>query len=275
LSLAYEFSNRKWVVDVGYQDISPNFRVDTGFLVRTGIRRLPVFAMYQIYPRSKFFQKIEPFFWSYQLYDTIYHKWESVDLVTLRFRLPRNTMVRFDGLLANEIFVGRRFDLSGYGFQAQTQLAKQLYLQIFARRTGKTFYDPSAPYQGYGNTIMGIAQYQPTDQLDFSLTLSYVDFFRKSDRTMIYDYLILRSHNTFQVNKYLFLRGIVEYNDFYKRMTLDGLISFTYIPGTVLFLGYGSALEKIEWSGTDYVPSERFHEMKHGFFFKVSYLWRW
>ncbi|MCK7483408.1 MAG: hypothetical protein M0C28_44990 [Candidatus Moduliflexus flocculans] len=42
---------------------------------------------------------------------------------------------------------------------------------------------------------------------------------------------------TFQLNKYLFLRGIVEYNDFYKRMTLDGLVSFTYIPGTVVHLG--------------------------------------
>ncbi len=275
LSLAYEFSNRKWVLDLGYQDISPNFQVDTGFITRTGVRRLAAFAMYQIYPPSKFFQKIEPFYWSYHIYDTIYHMWETVDLFTLRLRLPRNTMVRFDGLLANEIFVGHRFDLSGYGFQVQSQLAKQFYLQIFARRTGKTYYDPSAPYQGYGSMIMGGVQYQPMDQLDFSLSLSYVDFFRKSDRTKIYDYLILRSRNAFQINKYLFLRGIVEYNDFYKRMTLDGLISFTYIPGTVVHLGYGSALEKLEWTGTDYAPSSRFHELKRGFFFKVSYLWRW
>ena len=114
------------------------------------------------------------------------------------------------------------------------------------------------------------------DQLDFSLSLSYVDFFRKSDREKIYDYLILRSRNTFQLNKYLFVRGIVEYNDFRKRMTLDGLLSFTYIPGTVVHLGYGSALEKREWDEglAGFAPSSRFHEMARGFFFKVSYLWR-
>jgi len=274
LSLAYEFSNRKWVLNLGYQDISENFQVDSGFLFRTGLRRLAAFGMYQIYPKSKFFQKIEPFYWSYHLYDTIYDKWETVNLFTLRFRLPRNTMVRFDGLLANEVFAGKLFDQSGYGFRAESQLAKQLYLHIFARRTGNTYYDPSAPYQGYGSRIMGGVQYQPMDQLDFSLSLNYVDFFRKSDKAKIYDYIIVRSRNTFQINKYLFLRGIVEYNDFYERVTLDGLLSFTYIPGTVVHLGYGSALEKLEWIGTDYAPSGRFHEMKRGFFFKVSYNWR-
>jgi hypothetical protein len=59
-------------------------------------------------------------------------------------------------------------------------------------------------------------------------------------------------------------------------MTLDGLVSFTYIPGTVIHLGYGSALEKQEWDASlpGFAPSSRFHEMKRGFFFKVSYLYR-
>ena len=71
LGLQYSFSNRKWVLDLGYQDISENFQVDSGFVYRTGLRRVSAFAMYSIYPKSKFFQKIEPFYWSYQLFDTI------------------------------------------------------------------------------------------------------------------------------------------------------------------------------------------------------------
>jgi hypothetical protein len=51
-------------------------------------------------------------------------------------------------------------------------------------------------------------------------------------------------------------------------------VSFTYIPGTVFYVGYGSALERIEWNGSEYVPSDRFNEMRRGFFFKISYLWR-
>ena len=61
LSVLYEYSTRKWFVNLGYQDISRNFQVDTGFLTRTGVRRIGAFAMYQIYPKSSFVQKIEPF----------------------------------------------------------------------------------------------------------------------------------------------------------------------------------------------------------------------
>jgi len=276
LGLDYQFSNRKWVVDLGYQNISEDFRCDTGFVFRTGLSRISAFAMHSIYPKSKFWQKIEPFYWSYHLYDTIYDMWETANLVTLRFRLPRNTMVRFDTLLANEVYAGERFDRSGFGLQAESQLAKQLYFRLFGRRTGSVFYDPAEPYQGYGTRAMATLRYQPIDQLDFSLTAQYTDLYRKLDKVKIYDYLILRSRNAFQINKYLFVRGIVEYNDFYKRVTLDGLVSFTYIPGTVVHLGYGSALEKVEWDEglPGFVDSARFHEMKRGFFFKVSYLHR-
>jgi hypothetical protein len=117
-------------------------------------------------------------------------------------------------------------------------------------------------------------RYQPVDKLDFNLSLNYVDFFKRADGEKIYDYTILRSRNTFQVNKYLFLRGIVEYNIYRKRLTADALVSFTYIPGTVFYVGYGSAFERQEWNGGEYVTSDRFLETKRGLFFKVSYLWR-
>jgi hypothetical protein len=276
LGLDYNYSTRRWAIDLGYQDISSGFQADSGFVLRTGLRRLSAFTMYSIYPKSKFFQRIEPFYWGNQLYDTVYDMWESFNLMTLRFRLPRNTMFRVDSILANEVYAGRRFSTSGYGFQLESQLAKSIYVQSRVRHSGKTYYDPDDPYQGYGTSVSAAVIYQPVTQLDFTLSLSYVDFYRRLDHSKVYDYLLLHSRNTFQINKYLFIRGIVEYNDFYKRMTLDGLVSFTYIPGTVVYLGYGSAFEKQEWDVglNGFAPSSRLHEMERGFFFKVSYLYR-
>jgi hypothetical protein len=274
LSVLYEYSTRKWVVNLGYQDVSKNFQVDTGFVTRTGVRRIGAFAMYQIYPKSNFIQKIEPFYWSYHLYDTIDNMWETMNFFVLRFYLPRSTQVRFEGILANEVYAGQRFDRSGFGFRTETQLFKQLFINVFARHWGTINYDPSDPYQGRGNMVMAGLRYQPVDKLDFGLSLTYQDFYRRSTGEKIYKYTILRNRNTFQLNKYLFFRAIVEYNLYYKRMTFDGLASFTYIPGTVFYVGYGSALERTEWDGSAYVRSDRFHETRNAFFFKVSYLWR-
>ena len=177
--------------------------------------------------------------------------------------------------MGNEAYIGRKFSLDGYGFRFETQLTKHFYLQGQFRRGGSIFYDPADPYQGYGNQAQLSAEYQPLEKFSFGFSYAYVDFYRKSDRRRVYDYGIIRSRNTLQVNKYMFLRAIFEYNTFYRRLTTDGLISFTYIPGTVFHIGYGSAYEKLEWDGREYIDSRRFMETQRGFFFKVSYLWRW
>jgi hypothetical protein len=274
LALSFNHGTRRVNLELGYQDVSRDFRVDTGFLMRAGVRRLAVFGMYSIYPKSKFFQKIEPFYWSSHLYDTIDRMFETMNVFVLRFRLPRSTAFRVEALLGNEVFAGGRFNRSAYGLRLETQLTKHLGLYAFARRGALIYYDPDDPYQGYGSRASLSAVFQPADKLNFSLDLSYADFFRETTGEKIYDYAILRSWNTYQVNKFLFLRAIVEYNTYRRRLTGDFLASFTYIPGTVVYAGYGSAFQKLEWDGQDYVDSGRFLETKRGFFFKVSYLWR-
>jgi Domain of unknown function (DUF5916)/Carbohydrate family 9 binding domain-like len=275
LSLYYNYGTRSVYAEVSGQDISKYFQVDTGFVTRTGISRLAPFFMYKFYPKSSIFQRIEPFYWGEHIYDKFYGTFETYNVLALRFWLPRSSMFRVDGLLGNEVYVGRKFNRDSYRFMFQTQLSKHLYLEGMFRRGGMIFYDPADPYQGYGNQAQANAEYQPLEKFSFGLSYTYVGFYRESDSQKVYDYGIIRSRNTFQVNKYLFLRAIFEYNTFYRRLTTDGLISFTYIPGTVVHVGYGSAYEKLAWTGGELVDSNRFLETQRGFFFKVSYLWRW
>ena len=132
----------------------------------------------------------------------------------------------------------------------------------------------SDPYPGYGNYAQGSILYQPSDKIKTEILVSYSDFTRKSNKEKEYNFTILRSKNTFQVNKYLFFRLIVEYNTFHESLNGDFLTSFTYIPGTVIHVGYGSLFEKVKWDGEQYVPGSSFLETKRGIFFKASYLWR-
>jgi hypothetical protein len=270
----YNFGNRNVNLMIVYEDISKDFQVDTGFLMRTGYRSLTHFTNYVFYPKSSFFQTIEPFYYGMHLYDTTYNMFETINVLALRIGLPRTSQFRVDAILGNEVYEGRRFNRSAWRVQGYTQFTKQIFFQAYVRRGGMVYYDSDDPYQGYGFDIQLALDYQPTHQLDFMVTVAYSDFYRDSDRTKVYDYGIVRSYNTFQVNKYLFVRAIVEYNDFRKRLSLDTLVSFTYIPGTVVFIGYGSALEQVRWDGQDYVNSDRFRETQRGLFFKVSYLWR-
>jgi len=104
--------------------------------------------------------------------------------------------------------------------------------------------------------------------------LTYSDFYRDADGSKLYDYGIGRIRLLYQVNPSLFFRAIGQYNDYRRELTADFLASFTYIPGTSIYVGYGSVFDRVQWDGTGYVASDTFLEMKRGLFMKMSYLWR-
>ena len=276
LGLRYNFSNRHWNVELGAFDLSLNFRIDTGYVTRTGITMVPACVTYSFFPKSKFFQKIDAFWWSYHLLDKPSELFETYNHLVLRLNMPRQSQVRADAILGNEVFANQRFSLSGWRVRGYTQVLKQLYLEGGYRRSDRIFYDEAAPFQGKGNTADLYLQYQPFDKLNASLGLSYYDFYRSSDGEKIIAYAIWRGHTTFQANRYLFFRAIVEYNNYWKTVNADFLASFTYIPGTVIYAGYGSAYEKVKWSSEDreYFPADDYLQTKKSLFFKASYLWR-
>ncbi len=276
LGLRYLFSNRQVIIDAGVQDISRDFQVDTGFLTRRDLTRFALLAMYRSFPRSKFFQRFDTFYWSYHILDKESNLFETTNLFTFRVNMPGSSMFRIDLVLANEVFSGKRYDTSVIGFQALSQITKQLYFYASYRYGGSIFYDPGNPFPGKSNNAYLTLRYQPAEKFTTSLDLTYSDFYRKSDSRKEYDYTILRSKTTFQLNRYLFFRGIAEYNFFRDELFLDFLASFTYIPGTVVHIGYGSVLEKIRGDSNlrEYVSARRFEEIHRAFFFKVSYFWR-
>jgi len=198
---------------------------------------------------------------------------EALGQLGLELLLPGNAGLTLEAWTASEIFLGRRFDVSAYRLVANSWLNKKLYLYLSLRRGNQIRY-VQEPFQGYGNTATGIVRYLPHEKLQWELRLTYADLFARADRLKVYDYTILRNKLTYQANKYLFFRGVVEYNDYRKKLLTDLLASFTYIPGTVIQLGYGSLYEKYRWEESEYRPDDRLLEMKRGLFFKASYLWR-
>lgn len=273
LGLDYNYVTRNWIIRLGLQDIGKDFWTETGYITRTGLTRFRSGFMRMFYPKSKLIQRIDPIFHSTQIRDRFSRLYETFNSLDLRLLFPRDSFILFGGRYATEVFEGERFNISAARFIGTSQLTKQFYLRL-TYSYGKKIRYVAAPYQGSGNSASADVIYQPAEKLHLALNLTYTDFYRDSDSVKEYDYTIIRSRNTYQVNKYLFFRGIVEYNSFRKTLLTDFLASFTYIPGTVIHIGYGSFYERIQWTGTDYVPADRYLETQRGFFFKASFLWR-
>ena len=144
------------------------------------------------------------------------------------------------------------------------------------------------------------ANYRPSDRLRVNGTLSYEDYWRRTDHTRVGRNAIPRVKVEYQFTRSIFLRVVGEYDlaehddlrdetRTFAPLIINGvkalatrnaqvhgdyLFSYQPNPGTVLFLGYGSVataapnpLERFE-----YQPLVRASDY---FFVKYSYLMRW
>jgi len=273
LGLHYMYTTRDWVIMLGLQDISEDFQTETGYITRLGITRFRSGIMRMFYPKSGIIKRIDPIVHSTQIRDKYSDLYETDNTFDLRFLLLRNSTIVFGYRYSNEVWLDERFNTSWGRFIASSQITKQFSLSLRYYYQKKIRYIAD-PYQGSGNDAIASLEYLPSEKLHLELSFIYTDFTKDSDSQKEYDYTIIRSKNTFQLNKYLFFRIIVEHNSFRKRLMTDFLASFTYIPGTVIHIGYGSLYEKIRWEEGDYRPADNFLETQRGFFFKASYLWR-
>lgn len=274
LSASYFFRSRHWNLNAGLQQISKDFSTEMGYLSRRGLTRIPVYGEYIFYFQDQALQRIAPYYWSQHIRDRESELWEHFNILGVNFGLTRQSGMNISVWLADEIFSGRRFNRNAFRFAVESRPIKQLGLEAGLRFGNYIFYDPEAPYSGYGKQLSIGIDFQPLSFLQSLLNFNYVDFKRRADDAHVYDYAILRNRTTLQINRYLFIRGIAEYNTFRKTLALNFLVSFTYIPGTVCYLGYGSQYEQLAWQNNAYISGDKLMGMEKNIFFKFSYLFQ-
>ena len=279
LGLRYSYGTREIDYDMSFRDIAENFQADMGYITRTGILEGTALVRPKIYLSSDILRRIDVVLFTGQTKDRPSGLWETYNYLSVLHYLWGSFVVRGSYYYSTEIFRGERFRTDGFRVASQDQWTKELFATASYSRAKAVYYeyDPAkSPYQGTSNNVALSVIYQPADKLSGQFSFIYSNFRRDRDWEGIYDYPITRFRCTYQMNQYLFLRGILQYNNRYKQLLSDGLVSFTYIPGTVVYGGYGSLYQKIAWDENkgNYVENPGFLEIKRGFFFKTSYLWR-
>jgi hypothetical protein len=273
IGLHYARGTRDIDYSLVFKDIAEDFRAEMGYVTRTGVLQLSALLRPKLYPNSDFIRRIDAELFTTQTKDKFSNLWETFNHISFQNYLWGSVIFKIKYSYSTEVFLGEEFKTGGFHVFGGGQLAKQLYLGVLCRRV-KAIYYSDDPYQGRSNRLSANLIYEPSDKLRSELSFIYNDFYRDSDSQKIYDYPVARGRLTYQVNRYLFFRGILEYNDYRSELLTDFLASFTYIPGTVIHIGYGSLYDRIRWENGEYVDSDRFLEAKRAFFFKTSYLWR-
>jgi hypothetical protein len=273
LSMLYRSSTREVEWGLEGNKVSQAFELDDGYLTRTGLLSVNGYITPRVYPSSKIVDRIDLTAFSSVLRDDPSGLWETNNRFSATATILGSLTAGVQYALATEIFAGQRFSDNGIRVTGGGQFSKEIYFAVSARYGNGVIYSMT-PDQGKGTTLTATLDLQPLYHFDLTLTGTYSNIFRSSDETLVYDYPIGHVRLTYQWNEYWFVRTIVEYNGYRESLTDDFLLSFTYIPGTVMYLGYGSLFERTAWNQTMYVAANSYLETYRGIFFKISYLWR-
>jgi hypothetical protein len=266
-------TKRKLDYVVTLKDIGKDFNAATGYYSRTGISQASVLLMPKAYFDSSLVRRIDFELFGSYTYDKIYKMGETFNHISALALIGNTVQFKVKYSVSNEVFFGKRFNTGGFHASLGGRQGKWLTASILYRRLNAIYYS-STPYGGISNILQAGIIVLPFPKLNFTFNYTYRDFAEKESHVNIYRYGIERVNLTYQINKYLFLRGIEEYNSYRKSLMTDFLLSFTYIPGTVFHIGYGNFFQQeepgIPFFGGENTPVE----IERGLFAKFSYLFR-
>ena len=273
-AVRYLHSSRRLYFDLLWEHFDTDFNMESAYLTRNGVDKFQFGFVPQFFPKNLL---------SLQRYDTIIfgqtvrdHRTgldDQVFVIGHRFTLPHSVTLRGDFMAFQEGWIDKEYLFNKGRFQASCQPTKWLTLSGRFEFGGQLFYSETDPFKGHGTSYSLDAELQPTGSLSLESGFSRERLNREESEVYTVD--LFDGRLTYNINKHLFLRTTVRYNSYRKEWLKDLLLSFTYIPGTVVHFGYGALDVKQRWDEDHWTHRiGDYMKAKESLFFKVSYLWR-
>jgi uncharacterized protein DUF5916/cellulose/xylan binding protein with CBM9 domain len=298
-----ERSGRQLNLQSIYEDFSPGFVTETGFVNRVDIRQENLNGSYFFRPEGKFLISWGPTLQQFSIWDHSGTGLDNFALPGLRVDFTRGTWVNFHPFGYDGVFL-RPQDFAGltsvksypqpfWGIEGATSWFKQFDFSWFFVSGAGVNYNPAAgriPVIGH------------EDSGNFTLTLHasgrlridnnyLIEHIRERDtRLTAVTNHIFRSKWNYQFTKELSARVILQYNAVLsnpllsslsptKNFNADFLITYLVHPGTAVYVGYNSNLQNLD---RRLIPTptgllttrDDFINDGRQFFVKVSYLFR-
>jgi hypothetical protein len=275
---SYNYGTRSFNAGAAFEHYDAQFRMDSAFLRRTGIKHGWVWLSPNVFPnpeRWPWLLRISPEVVFSRLYDTTTGQYDDYFSLAANTSFTRQGFLRTQFIRSTEGWQGEMFSIQTLAANGNVQMWQWLRFGGAVGLGDRIYYPGSPAYLGRYRLAALWILLQPNEKLSQFVEVVHEDFRNPTGDQLVYDLNIINGRTTYQFNRYFFLRGIVQYNSLDERLLTDFLASFTFIPGTVIHLGYGSVYERREGQGGSWNYGQGdFLELRRGLFFKASYLWR-
>ena len=238
LSIGFNRISEHWATSIDYDQLSPLFRADMGFVTQNNFRE---FSFEQRYfnRRDKkvtnYFAKIET-----EIRYNFNGKLKRVHLLPI-YSMSFKNGFSFDYAYSYNIYEeynGDEFKNFATNFIAFRYTPSEK-LSIFSRNLiGKSIaYNISNPEVGKRIRLNLTINYRPNDKLSFSPSISSESMKYIESNEKIYSGYIFRLNSKYQFSNDLSFKIITEYNDFSSSLFMQPLLKWNPNPSTVFYIG--------------------------------------
>lgn len=281
-----------------YLDIGANFDTVLAFLPRTDIRQTEHEVRYMWdMPDTTFLQQMSSELRGVVTRDhsNVVQDWMFVGELGLRTQYSINMSVM--NVNSYEYYAGKGFQKYGNGMVLDSQLLKWLNLIFIAGTDTAINYTPAAGQDASLNNSRNltlILGFKPHSQFRLDETLLYNHLHSKqamygqAEDSLIYRDLLFRSKLSYQHNRFLGLRLVIDYHRLQTNPLLTGIkagkqlnkdlqLSYVLSPGTTLYAGYADRQENLALIGNPQraVQTDKLDLMTgRSVFVKLNYLFQ-
>lgn len=268
---------RHWNSDLSYWDSSPTFRAANGFVFRNSERRLVWHNIYAFYPNNRVFDEIRPNIKLTRRWNAFsIRKAQSIEnWIDLKLKSQTNVTVGYD--IYYERFGGVLFrDIPLFYAEVSSAFSDMVRFGVWVGLGDRIARYEDPPALGDGSHVDVWGTIKPIQRLVIEPVLAYSTLSRKDNGEEIFDGYILRTRVNYQFTRELFLRLVLQYDDFEGALDVEPLLSYEINPFTIFYVGANTNLQ--DYDHRSLVPLDRsgdgFEPTAWQWFFKLQYFYR-
>ena len=271
----YSYETRAITVFGAVEHYDEGFRMETAFINRVGLTSGFSYIERNFYPGVSWLRRLSLVSFTQGGRDRLAGGNELQAMFAVRLRTTRQGFLDVDYSTGFEHWAGQRFDRGRPRTFGEVQLFRWLSLDGGWSTGNAVFYDAEAPFQGRSTTMNVGSTWQPNGRLSQRVAYDRVTFNRAATGKRVYSLNIVNTKTTYQFTRATSVRGILQYDSSRNRVLTDFLGSYEPTPGTVIYIGYGSLIERRDFVDGRWVPNTgEYRTTQRGLFVKASYLYR-
>ncbi|HET6349571.1 MAG TPA: DUF5916 domain-containing protein [Candidatus Krumholzibacteria bacterium] len=267
-------SARHWNANLWYEDHSPTFRAESGFITQNDYRMAGGWTDWMFYfDNSKWLERIEP-----QVdvgrkynYDGVFKDTWLEPQIWLRFK--KQTYFWTGYIWSKERFADELVPgIARWSTSFDTAFNKRISFGGYTHLGHSVVRDRDDPRLGDEFSWGSYVTLRPTSQLRFDGNYDQFTLHELHGGDEIFNTYVARGKLSYQFTKSLFLRVVGQYVENARDMQVDPLLSYKINPFTVFFLGSSHSFSN-EDADTG-IQFDNYRQTERLFFVKFQYLIR-